>query len=64
MTSKTTAAGAARQVGGALAVAVFGTLLDQPAGFLTGRRTSLLIAAVVPLAAVAATMFLAPTPRP
>jgi DHA2 family methylenomycin A resistance protein-like MFS transporter len=36
-----------RQVGGALAVAVFGALLAQPASFLTGMRTSLLIAAAV-----------------
>jgi MFS family permease len=36
-----------RQVGGALAVAVFGALLAQPAGFGTGMRTSLLIAATV-----------------
>ncbi|WP_051901353.1 MFS transporter [Streptomyces aureus] len=40
-----------RQVGGALAVAVFGALLTQPAGFLTGMRESLIIAAAVALAA-------------
>jgi EmrB/QacA subfamily drug resistance transporter len=36
-----------RQVGGALAVAVFGALLTQPATFLAGLRTSLLLAAGV-----------------
>jgi sugar phosphate permease len=30
-----------RQVGGALAVAVFGALLASPAGFLAGMRASL-----------------------
>ncbi|MFJ9908656.1 MFS transporter [Streptomyces sp. NPDC101152] len=49
-----------RQVGGALAVAVFGALLAQPAGFLTGMRTSLLIAAAVALAAAAVSFRLAP----
>jgi DHA2 family methylenomycin A resistance protein-like MFS transporter len=43
-----------RQVGGALAVAVFGALLASRAGFLTGLRVSLLIAAAVALAAAAA----------
>ncbi len=36
-----------RQVGGALAVAVFGALLATPAGFDSGLRLSLLIAAAV-----------------
>ena len=49
-----------RQVGGALAVAVFGALLAQPAGFLQGLRTSLLIAAVASLAAAAASRLLRP----
>jgi sugar phosphate permease len=40
-----------RQAGGALAVAVFGALLASRAGFLAGLRASLLIAAVVALAA-------------
>ena len=43
-----------RQVGGALAVAVFGSLLASRAGFLSGLRISLLLAAVVALAAAAA----------
>jgi MFS transporter, DHA2 family, methylenomycin A resistance protein len=52
-----------RQVGGALAVAVFGALLTTPAGFLHGLRTSLLIAAAVALAAAAASLLLAARPR-
>ena len=52
-----------RQVGGSLAVAVFGALLTQPAGFLAGMRTSLLIAAAVALAAAAASSRLAPAKR-
>src|SRR3954454_18492863 len=47
-----------RQLGGALAVAVFGALLTTPAGFLHGLRTALLIAAVVALAAAAASALL------
>lgn len=43
-----------RQVGGALAVAVFGALLATPATFLQGLRASLLIAAVVALLAAVA----------
>jgi MFS family permease len=42
-----------RQAGGALAVAVFGALLASRAGFLTGLRASLLIAAAIALAAAA-----------
>jgi MFS transporter, DHA2 family, methylenomycin A resistance protein len=49
-----------RQIGGALAVAVFGALLAGPAGFLPGMRTSLLIAAAGALAAAAASLLLAP----
>jgi EmrB/QacA subfamily drug resistance transporter len=45
-----------RQVGGALAVAVFGALLAHRATFMQGLRTSLLIAAVVALAAAAASL--------
>ena len=41
-----------RQVGGALAVAVFGALLADRANFVHGLRVSLLIAAAVALAAV------------
>jgi DHA2 family methylenomycin A resistance protein-like MFS transporter len=49
-----------RQVGGALAVAVFGALLAHPATFLAGLRTSLLLAAAVALAAAAASRVLRP----
>jgi EmrB/QacA subfamily drug resistance transporter len=48
-----------RQLGGALAVAVFGALLTTPAGFVHGLRTGLLIAAAVALAAAAASLLLA-----
>jgi len=47
-----------RQVGGALAVAVFGALLASPGGFLAGVRTSLLIAAAVAVAAAASGLLL------
>jgi MFS transporter, DHA2 family, methylenomycin A resistance protein len=43
-----------RQVGGALAVAVFGALLTQSASFMHGLRLSLLLAAGVSLMAAAA----------
>jgi predicted MFS family arabinose efflux permease len=49
-----------RQVGGALAVAVFGALLAQPDGFMHGLRTSLLIAAGVALAAAMSARMLHP----
>jgi DHA2 family methylenomycin A resistance protein-like MFS transporter len=49
-----------RQVGGALAVAVFGALLASPAGFLAGVRTSLMIAAAVAVAAAASGLLLRP----
>jgi predicted MFS family arabinose efflux permease len=42
-----------RQLGGALAVAVFGALLGQPDNFIHGLRLSLSIAAVVAIAAAA-----------
>ncbi|MFC3571973.1 hypothetical protein ACFOZ0_01425 [Streptomyces yaanensis] len=45
-------------MGGALAVAVFGALLAGQAGFLPGRRTSLVITVVVLLATAAATPLL------
>lgn len=47
-----------RQVGGALAVAVFGALLAHPGTFLQGLRTSLLLAAGVAIAAAAASRLL------
>ena len=42
-----------RQLGGALAVAVFGALVAQPAGFIHGLRLSLTIAAAIALGAAA-----------
>jgi EmrB/QacA subfamily drug resistance transporter len=47
-----------RQVGGALAVAVFGGLLTDPATFMTGLRTSLLIAAAVAALSAAGSLLL------
>ncbi|MGH8994489.1 MAG: MFS transporter [Acidimicrobiales bacterium] len=47
-----------RQIGGALAIAVFGALLTQPADFIHGVRVSLLIGAVVALAAAAVGLLL------
>jgi sugar phosphate permease len=47
-----------RQVGGALAVAVFGALLANRAMFMHGVQVSLLLAAVVALAAAAASLLL------
>lgn len=49
---------ASRQVGGALAIAVFGALLAHPEGFISGLRTSLVIAAVVALAAASTSCLL------
>jgi sugar phosphate permease len=50
-----------RQVGGALAVAVFGALLAHPATFMSGLRASLLLAGGIALAAVAASVLLKET---
>jgi DHA2 family methylenomycin A resistance protein-like MFS transporter len=50
-----------RQVGGTLAVAVFGALIAHRASFLAGMRASLLIAVVVLAVAAAAAATL---PRP
>ena len=47
-----------RQLGGALAVAVFGALLSGSGGFLDGLRTSLLITVVATLAAAVAALHL------
>ena len=47
-----------RQLGGALAIAVFGALLAQPAGLTHGLRLSLLIAALVAIGAAASTRML------
>jgi EmrB/QacA subfamily drug resistance transporter len=49
-----------RQLGGALTVAVFGALLATPAGFVSGLRISLLIAAAVALTAAALSLLLSP----
>jgi MFS transporter, DHA2 family, methylenomycin A resistance protein len=50
-----------RQIGGALAVAVFGALLANRASFLHGVHASLLIAAAAALGAAAASLLIAPT---
>ena len=52
-----------RQLGGALAVAVFGALLANQATFIPGLRTSLLLTGVVALAAAAASLFLTSSRR-
>jgi sugar phosphate permease len=52
-----------RQLGGALAVAVFGALLADRAHAIEGVRESLLIAAVVAFAAAAANLLPRPSPR-
>ncbi|WP_330288738.1 MFS transporter [Streptomyces canus] len=53
---------ASRQVGGALAVAVFGALVADRAPFLPGLRTSLLIAALLTLATAATSLLLKHSP--
>jgi DHA2 family methylenomycin A resistance protein-like MFS transporter len=50
-----------RQVGGALAIAVFGALLASRATFVPGLRISLLIAAGVVLAAAAVNLLVGPS---
>jgi EmrB/QacA subfamily drug resistance transporter len=52
-----------RQIGGALAVAVFGGLLTNPDTFLSGVRTSLLIAAAIAAATTAAALLLRTPPE-
>jgi MFS family permease len=52
-----------RQVGGALAVAVFGALLAGQAGVITGLHDSLLIAAAVALGAAGTNLLLRTPPR-
>jgi MFS transporter, DHA2 family, methylenomycin A resistance protein len=49
-----------RQMGGALAIAVFGALLADPATFTDGLRASLVIAAAVAFVAAASSLFLSP----
>lgn len=53
-----------RQVGGALAVAVFGALLAQAPSFMAGMRISLLLASAVALVTAAIGMRLQPTDPP
>ncbi|MEQ5800945.1 MFS transporter [Halomonas sp. H10-9-1] len=53
-----------RQVGGALAVAVFGALLAQSSSFISGLRFSLVLAAVVALITAVISLRLQPPPRP
>ena len=50
-----------RQIGGALAIAVFGALLAQPGHFVHGLRVSLLIASGVALTAAAVSLVLRTT---
>jgi MFS transporter, DHA2 family, methylenomycin A resistance protein len=52
-----------RQIGGALAVAVFGGLLTNPDTFVSGVRTSLLIAAAIAAATTAAALLLRTPPE-
>jgi EmrB/QacA subfamily drug resistance transporter len=52
-----------RQIGGALAVAVFGALLAEPTGFQHGLRLSLLLAAAVAVLAAAVALQLRTTTR-
>ena len=47
---------ATRQFGGALAVALFGALVAQPAGFVAGMRISLVVAAVLALVTAATSL--------
>jgi predicted MFS family arabinose efflux permease len=51
-----------RQIGGALAVAVFGALVAEQDSFMRGMRTSLLIAALVALLTAAVSLLLRPAP--
>jgi DHA2 family methylenomycin A resistance protein-like MFS transporter len=52
-----------RQVGGAVAIAVFGALIAQGSTFVWGMQVSLLIAATVLLIAAFASLFLRATPH-
>ncbi|WP_457317405.1 MFS transporter [Sinomonas sp. RB5] len=53
-----------RQVGGAVAIAVFGALIAAPAGFLPGLRLSFAIAAAVAAGAVLGALAIGRRPRP
>ncbi|WP_405734179.1 MFS transporter [Streptomyces sp. NBC_01537] len=52
-----------RQMGGALAVAVYGALIAAQGGFLHGMRVSLLISTVLLLVIAAASLMLRPVPK-
>jgi DHA2 family methylenomycin A resistance protein-like MFS transporter len=52
-----------RQLGGAIAIAVFGALLAGRAGFVAGMQTSLTIAAALLLATATASLFIRPARR-
>ncbi len=51
---------ATRQIGGAVAIAVFGALVGQQAGFVHGMRLSLIIAGVLLLATAVMSFLFAP----
>src|SRR5699024_11356446 len=53
-----------RQVGGALAIAVFGALLASSSGLLAGMRTSMVIAAVLTLSTACAGLALRTAAKP
>ncbi len=53
-----------RQVGGAVAIAVFGALIAAPAGFLPGLQTSFVVAAVVVGVAVLCSLAITRRPAP
>ena len=50
-----------RQVGGAVAIAIFGALIADRTEFLAGLQTSLMIAAVLLLATVVSSLRIRPT---
>jgi DHA2 family methylenomycin A resistance protein-like MFS transporter len=52
-----------RQIGGALSIAVFGTLIAQRESFLSGLRISLVIAAVLLIVTASASLLLLPARR-
>jgi DHA2 family methylenomycin A resistance protein-like MFS transporter len=52
-----------RQVGGAVAIAIFGALITDRTQFITGMRTSLTVAAAVVLVAVVISLGIRPTPK-
>jgi DHA2 family methylenomycin A resistance protein-like MFS transporter len=49
-----------RQVGGAVAIAVFGALIADPAGFVTGMRTSFVVAGAAVVVAAGASLRVRP----